>query len=151
MAWVPQSGRVGIGFSIISYNGKVWVGVNSDQNQVPDPEVIVTAFKVEFEAMKQLALAEAVAKASAMVNVIAAASTATASDGKTAQAQKRARPIQSMISQMDSALQTVDGLLEQQASETIPPASCAAMTRSGSPCKNRALPGSDFCRIHQPD
>ncbi len=28
------------------------------------------------------------------------------------------------------------------------PAHCAALTKSGQPCKNRPLPGSDFCRVH---
>lgn len=28
---------------------------------------------------------------------------------------------------------------------------CTATTRSGKPCRNRALPDSDFCRMHKPD
>lgn len=27
---------------------------------------------------------------------------------------------------------------------------CQALTKSGQPCKNEALPGSDYCRVHQP-
>ncbi len=27
---------------------------------------------------------------------------------------------------------------------------CAATTKSGAPCRNKALPGSDYCRVHQP-
>lgn len=27
---------------------------------------------------------------------------------------------------------------------------CRATTRSGAPCRNEALPGSDYCRFHQP-
>jgi 1-acyl-sn-glycerol-3-phosphate acyltransferase len=30
-------------------------------------------------------------------------------------------------------------------------AACQATTRSGQPCRNRALPGSSYCRVHQPD
>jgi WS/DGAT/MGAT family acyltransferase len=52
MFWVPQSGRLGIGISIISYDGGVMLGVATDARLVPDPERIVEAFKVEFEAMK---------------------------------------------------------------------------------------------------
>ena len=51
MFWVPQSGRLGIGISIISYAGGVMLGVATDARLVPDPERIVEAFKVEFEAM----------------------------------------------------------------------------------------------------
>ena len=52
MFWVPQSGRLGIGISIISYDGGVMLGVATDARLVPDPERIVEAFKVEFEAMR---------------------------------------------------------------------------------------------------
>jgi WS/DGAT/MGAT family acyltransferase len=55
MAWVPQSAGLGMGVSIISYNGNVMVGVNTDENLVPDPEQIVTNINIEFEALKQLA------------------------------------------------------------------------------------------------
>ncbi len=56
MFWVPQSGRLGLGISIISYAGGVMLGVASDAGLVPDPERIVEAFKVEFEAVRKLAL-----------------------------------------------------------------------------------------------
>jgi WS/DGAT/MGAT family acyltransferase len=54
MAWVPQSGRLGLGVSIFSYNGNVWVGVNTDARLVPDPETIVAAFADEFTALLAL-------------------------------------------------------------------------------------------------
>ena len=41
MAWVPQSGRISLGVSIISYNGKVWLGIATDQGLIPDPETII--------------------------------------------------------------------------------------------------------------
>ncbi len=55
MFWVPQSGRLGIGISIISYAGGVMLGVATDARLVPDPERIVEAFRVEFEAMREAA------------------------------------------------------------------------------------------------
>jgi hypothetical protein len=55
MFWVPQSGRLGLGISIISYAGGVMLGVATDARLVPDPERIVEAFKVEFEAVRKLA------------------------------------------------------------------------------------------------
>jgi hypothetical protein len=51
MAWVPQTGRIALGVSIISYNGKVWLGIATDQGLVPDPETIIGFFQVEFEQM----------------------------------------------------------------------------------------------------
>ena len=55
MFWVPQSGRLGLGISIISYAGGVMLGVASDAGLVPDPERIVDAFKLELDAMKTAA------------------------------------------------------------------------------------------------
>jgi WS/DGAT/MGAT family acyltransferase len=51
LGWVPQSGRMGLGVSIFSYDGQVVVGVASDKGLVPDPESIATAFEEEFEAL----------------------------------------------------------------------------------------------------
>ncbi len=52
MFWVPQSGRLGLGISILSYNDQVMVGVASDSSLVPDPEAIVAAFHLELEALR---------------------------------------------------------------------------------------------------
>jgi diacylglycerol O-acyltransferase len=60
MFWVPQSGHLGLGISILSYNGGVMLGIATDAGLVPDPERIVEYFKVEFEAM--LAAAKKLAK-----------------------------------------------------------------------------------------
>ena len=54
MFWVPQSGHLGLGVSIISYAGEVMVGVATDAGLVPDPEQIVKGFQREFEALMQL-------------------------------------------------------------------------------------------------
>ncbi len=54
MAWVPQSGRLGLGISIISYAGNVQVGINTDTGLVPDPEAIVTYLEDEFAQMMEL-------------------------------------------------------------------------------------------------
>jgi diacylglycerol O-acyltransferase / wax synthase len=55
MFWVPQSGRLGLGISIISYDNRVMLGVATDARLVPDPEKIVDAFKLEFEALRAAA------------------------------------------------------------------------------------------------
>ena len=49
--WVPQSGRLGMGISILSYDGEVMLGVITDAGLVPDPEAITTAFTAEFAAL----------------------------------------------------------------------------------------------------
>jgi diacylglycerol O-acyltransferase len=57
--WVPQSGRMGMGISIFSYDGEVLLGVITDAGLVPDPERIATHFNAEFAALLALAEAEA--------------------------------------------------------------------------------------------
>ncbi|HET7419389.1 MAG TPA: wax ester/triacylglycerol synthase family O-acyltransferase [Candidatus Dormibacteraeota bacterium] len=55
MFWVPQSGRLGLGISILSYSGGVMLGVASDEGLVPDPEKIVDGFEKEFAALRRKA------------------------------------------------------------------------------------------------
>ena len=51
MFWVPQSARLGLGISILSYAGQVRLGVATDAALVPDPESIVKAFQSEMKEM----------------------------------------------------------------------------------------------------
>jgi WS/DGAT/MGAT family acyltransferase len=54
--WVPQSGSVGLGVSILSYGGGVQFGVISDNTLCPDPQAIIDQFEPEFEKLKLLTL-----------------------------------------------------------------------------------------------
>ena len=51
MFWVPQSGGIGIGISILSYAGQVSFGVVTDVLRVPDPARIAERFAAEFETL----------------------------------------------------------------------------------------------------
>jgi hypothetical protein len=51
MFWVPQSGDIGIGVSILSYIDKVQFSLITDRHFVPDPETIAPLFAAEFEKM----------------------------------------------------------------------------------------------------
>jgi len=55
MFWVPQSARLGMGISILSYAGQVRVGVVTDEGLVPDPENVVAGLHQEFRTMQRLA------------------------------------------------------------------------------------------------
>lgn len=57
--WVPQSGRLGLGISIITYAGQVRVGVASDANLIPDPEAIIAGFEEELHFLEELKAAAA--------------------------------------------------------------------------------------------
>jgi len=51
MFWVPQSGRLGLGVSILSYGGSVRVGVAADAGLMPRPEELAEYFE---EAVAEL-------------------------------------------------------------------------------------------------
>jgi WS/DGAT/MGAT family acyltransferase len=51
MFWVPQSGDIGIGVSILSYNDNVQFSLITDHHFVPDPETITPLFAAEFDKM----------------------------------------------------------------------------------------------------
>jgi diacylglycerol O-acyltransferase len=51
MFWVPQSGDIGLGVSILSYHGQVQFGLITDHKRVADPETIASRFEREFESI----------------------------------------------------------------------------------------------------
>ncbi len=56
MFWVPQAGDIGMGVSILSYNGTVQFGLISDRGLVPDPEDVIRRVQPEFEKLVLTAL-----------------------------------------------------------------------------------------------
>ncbi len=54
--WVPQTGTIGMGVSILSFNGRVQFGLITDRAIVPDPKAIVARFPAEFEQLLYLVL-----------------------------------------------------------------------------------------------
>ena len=53
MAWVPQSGRLGLGVSVLSYGGQLRVGITSDEGLVPDPEELVEAYRASLAELAE--------------------------------------------------------------------------------------------------
>ncbi len=51
MFWVPQSGRLGLGISILSYAGNVYVGLATDAGLVPEPDEILLGFYAEYDEL----------------------------------------------------------------------------------------------------
>ena len=58
MFWVPQSGSIGVGLSILSYNGRVHFGLIGDAKRVSDPDAVTARFAEEFEKMLLITLME---------------------------------------------------------------------------------------------
>jgi WS/DGAT/MGAT family acyltransferase len=58
MFWVPQNGTIGMGLSILSYNGRVHFGVIADAKRVPDPDLLAQRFALEVERLTLITLME---------------------------------------------------------------------------------------------
>jgi WS/DGAT/MGAT family acyltransferase len=56
MFWVPQTGSIGMGVSILSYNGNVHFGLIADAKLIPDPDAVIQRFIPEFEKLLYIAL-----------------------------------------------------------------------------------------------
>jgi hypothetical protein len=56
MFWVPCAGHLGLGVSLLSYAGNVWVGVQADVGLIPHPEKILTAFEEELKVLRVVPL-----------------------------------------------------------------------------------------------
>jgi WS/DGAT/MGAT family acyltransferase len=98
MFWVPRAGDIGLGLSIFSYAGDVYVGIATDAGLMPDPQAIIAEFHAEMADMLRLV-----------------------PPTRSAPAPTKA---------------------------TVAAGQCHALTKAGQPCRNRAQPNSEFCRVH---
>jgi WS/DGAT/MGAT family acyltransferase len=51
MFWVPASGHIGVGVSVLSYAGGVQFGLITDSGLCPDPQAIIDRFQPEFDKL----------------------------------------------------------------------------------------------------
>lgn len=58
MFWVPQSGDIGMGVSILSFDGHVQFELMTDAALVPDPEAVIAHFRPEFDKLLYFVLME---------------------------------------------------------------------------------------------
>ena len=56
LVWAPMSGSVAMSVSILSYDGRVTVGVMADAGLVPDPGRIADGFERELRRLRRLYL-----------------------------------------------------------------------------------------------
>ncbi|MDA3896024.1 MAG: wax ester/triacylglycerol synthase family O-acyltransferase [Desulfobacteraceae bacterium] len=124
IGWVPRTGRVGMGISIISYAGKVGVGLVTDEGLVPDPDMILKYFEEEIESLFAISKT---GKVDIRPLVVDSGEKTTAKSVKTETTQKKPEAASSQKSEI-----------------------CKAQTKSGNPCKNKSVAGSEYCRMHQP-
>ncbi len=53
LVWVPQSGHLGVGFSVLSYAGSVQFGVIADSQMVNDPSQVTRYFEESFRELQE--------------------------------------------------------------------------------------------------
>jgi hypothetical protein len=120
MFWVPRSGKIGLGISIISYDGKVTVGVASDEGLMADPEILLEGFEEEFNNLLELVQSGKIYDEPLVLH----------------DRYKEARSTAETVTMTDAGKESSR-------------ASCQALTKTGIACKNKALPDSDYCSVHQ--
>jgi WS/DGAT/MGAT family acyltransferase len=54
--WVPQSGEIGVGVSLLSYDGKVHFGVIADRKLIAEPRALAQAFGAAFAELRECVL-----------------------------------------------------------------------------------------------
>ena len=159
MFWVPQSGHLGMGVSILSYNGQVRMGVITDEGLVPDPEAIIAAFRAEFDHLLHLAqkpeeppsLQDVVTR---LEEVVVALDELLEEQAK-AGVQPEAPPVELDADVQPEAIAEVplEVAVEAQPEAVVEtesaPERCQALTQAGRPCKNPPLSGSSYCHVHQ--
>ena len=149
MAWVPQAARVGLGISVISYDGQVRLGLATDAHIVPDPEVVIEDFCREFEALRRRVPEREPARA-------------FTSSGPSAGRPPRLPPVPDreaggdgevvQTSAQNDAAPEEAGASAQREEASAPktgPDRCQATTKAGSQCKLPAQDGSHFCHVHR--
>jgi diacylglycerol O-acyltransferase / wax synthase len=55
--WVPQAGDIGVGVSLLTYDGRVHFGLIADRNLIPEPADVARGFVAEFERLLLCTLA----------------------------------------------------------------------------------------------
>jgi WS/DGAT/MGAT family acyltransferase len=120
MFWVPRSGQIGLGISILSYNNKVIVGIASDEGLMPDPEVLLEGFEDEFKHLLELV--------------------------QSGKIDDEPLVLHDRYQESQVAAEAKEQLHSKEASH---PGVCKAETKSGKRCKNKARAGMDYCSVHR--
>jgi WS/DGAT/MGAT family acyltransferase len=126
MAWVPQAGRVGLGVSVISYDGDVRLGIATDARLVGDPDTLVEAFRREFDAL--------------------VARVPGRDDGEEEETVEGEEADESETDESESGRD--DGDMQPPPHEENPDR-CQATTKAGEQCKLPAQDGARFCHVHR--
>lgn len=159
MFWVPRAGDVGLGVSILSYNGKVCVGIATDEGLMPDGEALLEGFEEELAHLVQMIASGGIEEAPLVLHDTYQDMRCKALTREGGQCKKRAVRgseycgIHGRVSENDEPLQEEqdsEGESGQIEALDTDPARCRAPTQSGKQCRKRALKHSQYCGTHRP-
>lgn len=123
MFWVPRSGTVGLGISILSYNGKVTIGIASDRGLMPDPETLLAGFEDEFNYLIDIVQSGKINEGPLILH-----------DRFAERASAKEPPAQEEMDKLD---------------QNMEPGLCQAYTKAKKRCRNKAVAGKAFCHTHR--
>jgi WS/DGAT/MGAT family acyltransferase len=124
MFWVPRSGTVGLGISILSYNDRVTIGIASDKGLMPDPEILLEGFEEEFNYLIDIVQSGKIYEAPLVLH-------------------------DRFAEKKETTRKPVEKKLESNTGTETPPVQCEAYTKAGKKCRNKAVQETAFCSLHQ--
>ncbi len=161
MFWVPRAGDVGLGVSILSYNGKVCVGIAVDEGLMPDGEALLEAFEEELAHLVRLVESGDIEEEPLVLHDAYQEMRCRALTREGLRCKKRAFSgsgycsIHARSSGADEPFMqgpqvAIKDAPAEDMAEDEDSLKCRALTRSGDRCKNRKLKNSKYCATHKP-
>ena len=162
MFWVPRSGAVGLGISILSYDGKVTVGLAADKGLMPDPEVLLEGFEDEFNYLLGMVTSGKIFDEPLVLHDRYQEARCKALTKSGEQCKKRSMTGLEYCSVHKAGAEKGDqahveqdiSSADEKESNAMPdgtPVRCKGTTKSGGQCRKRAAHGSEYCGIHKPE
>ncbi|MBF0209354.1 MAG: wax ester/triacylglycerol synthase family O-acyltransferase [Desulfamplus sp.] len=165
MFWVPRSGMIGLGVSIMSYNGNVTIGIACDDRLMPDPETMLQGFEEEFNELielvqsgkiydEPLVINDRYKESKEQPNVAVGSSNLSEPYGiseKFSDQELSDQEPDNLKSDktISSSLDESSDELNQLNGDGKSPSQCQATTKTGKRCLKTALANSNYCHVHQ--
>ncbi|MBF0228329.1 MAG: wax ester/triacylglycerol synthase family O-acyltransferase [Desulfamplus sp.] len=139
MFWVPRSGMIGLGISIMSYNGNVTIGIACDDKLMPDPETMLEGFEQEFNELIELVQSGKIYDEPLVIN------------DRYEEAKLLAKKVDSQENDSESlqADSSNDSNDIDATKDNDEPTQCQAVTKTGKRCLKTAAENSKYCHLHQ--
>lgn len=150
MFWVPRSGLIGLGVSIMSYNGNVTIGIACDDGLMPDPETLLDGFEQEFNDLIELVQSGKIYDEPLVINDRYQEAQQAKDNGSAEEVS--AEPYGISGDEISDGVESKESDLNKDDAQKEPnqePARCQAITKSGKQCSKTAIENSKYCHIHQ--